>query len=117
MYTACLTLNPVQSEPDQSELKQTAVNADLQAILTCVFADGVILWTRITPRTVNETTASYNVTWTIYSGNDLSTVVQTGVSTTSAARDFTVKVSTECDMTRSCLEHAKFSCGRKLTHY
>lgn len=59
---------------------------------TCVHADGVVLWTRITPRTVNETTASYNVTWTVYSGADLSTVVQTGVSTTSAARDFTVKV-------------------------
>ncbi|KAL3155517.1 hypothetical protein ABBQ38_011069 [Trebouxia sp. C0009 RCD-2024] len=54
--------------------------------------DGVILWTRITPRTVNETTASYEVTWTVYSGDELSTVVQTGVANTSAERDFTVKV-------------------------
>ncbi|KAL3138687.1 hypothetical protein ABBQ32_006442 [Trebouxia sp. C0010 RCD-2024] len=54
--------------------------------------DGVILWTRVTPRTVNETAASYEVTWTVYSGDDLSTVVQTGVANTSAERDFTVKV-------------------------
>lgn len=54
--------------------------------------DRVILWTRITPRTVNETTASYNVTWTVFSGTNLSTVVRTGVSTTNSTRDYTVKV-------------------------
>ena len=56
-------------------------------------ADRVILWTRLTPRTVNETTASYDVAWTVYSGVDLATVVQTGNTNTSAERDFTVKVS------------------------
>lgn len=66
----------------------------LRKSLRCPTADRVILWTRLTPRTVNETTASYEVTWTVYSGVDLATVVQSGSSNTSADTDFTVKVST-----------------------
>lgn len=56
-------------------------------------ADRIILWTRITPRTVNVTTADYNVTWNVYSGEDLATVVRTGTTVAQAVRDYTVKVS------------------------
>ena len=68
-----------------------------------LIADRVILWTRLTPRTVNETTASYDVTWTVFSGADLATVVQTGSSSTSAERDFTVKVSAHKSNTKLCM--------------
>jgi phosphodiesterase/alkaline phosphatase D-like protein len=54
--------------------------------------DSIILWTRVTPRTVNISTAKYNVTWTVYSGSNLTNVVQTGVVSTDVSRDFTVKV-------------------------
>jgi phosphodiesterase/alkaline phosphatase D-like protein len=56
--------------------------------------DSIVLWTRITPRIANASTstAQYNVTWTVYTDSNLTTVAQTGVVSTSAARDFTVKV-------------------------
>jgi phosphodiesterase/alkaline phosphatase D-like protein len=56
--------------------------------------DSIVLWTRITPRIANASTstAEYNVTWTVYTGSNLTTVAQTGVVRTNASRDFTVKV-------------------------
>jgi phosphodiesterase/alkaline phosphatase D-like protein len=53
----------------------------------------IILWTRVTPRVVNISDATrYNVTWTVYSGVNLTNPVQAGVVPTNASKDFTVKV-------------------------
>jgi alkaline phosphatase D len=50
--------------------------------------DGIILWTRISP----ATDAPVRVTWQLASDPDFRSVVDTGTFTTSADRDFTVKV-------------------------
>lgn len=60
--------------------------------------DGIVLWTRITPRVLHnplakpsKTAAEYRIKWFVYTSADLKTVAQSGTATTSAERDFTVK--------------------------
>lgn len=52
--------------------------------------DGVILWTRVTP--VAGASTPVSVRWRIASDERLSQAIARGVATTSAARDYTVKV-------------------------
>ncbi|MEM1124851.1 MAG: alkaline phosphatase D family protein, partial [Bacteroidota bacterium] len=51
-------------------------------------ATSVILWTRVTPKSVG----SVKVKWTVGTDKDLKTIVQSGTITTDATRDYTVKV-------------------------
>ena len=53
-------------------------------------ADRVVLWTRVTPAA--DGSATLDVLWEIATDADFSAVVGAGVYTTSAARDYTVKV-------------------------
>jgi phosphodiesterase/alkaline phosphatase D-like protein len=52
------------------------------------YADSVVLWTRLTPETDGEAT----VMWEVFEMGGAETVVKSGEVTTSAARDYTVKV-------------------------
>ncbi|TRX62653.1 alkaline phosphatase [Fulvivirga sp. M361] len=52
-------------------------------------ADAVIIWTRITPK---DSLKSIDVTWEIAESDDFQTVLQSGIFTTDASRDYTVKV-------------------------
>ncbi len=52
--------------------------------------DRVIIWTRVTPNEMNST--PIDVAWRVATDPALTNVVQTGVFTTTAARDYTVKV-------------------------
>ncbi|MEM9687835.1 MAG: alkaline phosphatase D family protein [Pseudomonadota bacterium] len=54
-------------------------------------ATGVLLWTRVTPRFAGET----EVTWQVAKDPDFTDVVARGVTSTSAARDYTVKVEVD----------------------
>ncbi|MEY4575975.1 MAG: putative alkaline phosphatase [Pseudomonadota bacterium] len=54
--------------------------------------DAVILWTRVTPRLSGD---SYDVTWQVSADAAFREVVATGISTTDATRDFTVKVDAD----------------------
>lgn len=53
--------------------------------------DRVIIWTRITPDGM-ETPVTLDVKWQVYNDVDLQNLVQEGTFTTSAERDWTVKV-------------------------
>ncbi len=52
--------------------------------------DRVIIWTRVTPSEMNNT--PIDVAWRVATDPALTNVVQTGMFTTTAARDYTVKV-------------------------
>lgn len=52
--------------------------------------DRVIIWTRVTPNEMNNT--PIDVAWRVATDPALTNVVQTGVFTTTAVRDYTVKV-------------------------
>ncbi|MBB4080830.1 alkaline phosphatase D [Lewinella aquimaris] len=53
-------------------------------------ADRVIIWTRVTPEVLDD--QSVDVKWVVATDTGLKKVVQSGTFTTSAARDYTVKV-------------------------
>ncbi len=53
-------------------------------------SDGAIIWTRVTPETENDTT--FDVSWEVATDTGMTDVVQAGIFTTSADRDYTVKV-------------------------
>lgn len=52
--------------------------------------DRVIIWTRITPQD-EETSAVIPVKWSVYADREMTTLISSGLTETSAARDFTVK--------------------------
>ncbi len=54
-------------------------------------ATGVLLWTRVTPRFDSET----EVSWRVAKDPEFESVVASGTTSTSAARDYTVKVEVE----------------------
>lgn len=54
--------------------------------------DAVIIWTRITPQ---DPAATYGVRWKMGNDSAFTTVVAEGIDTTSADRDFTVKVDVQ----------------------
>ena len=54
-------------------------------------SDRVILWTRVTPSSANDAN-DFQVNWEIASDEAFAKVLKTGSLTTSAARDFTLKV-------------------------
>jgi alkaline phosphatase D len=56
-------------------------------------SDRVILWTRVTPNTQNDTTLM--VTWAVATDTGMTNVVQSGTVTTDASRDYTVKVDAD----------------------
>src|ERR1041385_315762 len=51
--------------------------------------DRVILWTRVTPE---DSTSNVNVKWEIAASKDFSSIIKSDSLSTSAARDFTIKV-------------------------
>ncbi|MEO1448353.1 MAG: alkaline phosphatase D family protein [Bacteroidota bacterium] len=53
-------------------------------------SDGVIIWTRVTPETQNDTTL--DVFWAVATDTGMTNVIQSGTFTTDANRDYTVKV-------------------------
>ena len=53
-------------------------------------ADRVVIWTRVTPETMDDRTI--DVEWTVATDPGLKNAVRTGTFPTSAARDYTVKV-------------------------
>lgn len=54
-------------------------------------ADGVIIWTRVTP----ETDAPITVSWQLASDPAMTDIVQTGTVTTDSTRDYTVKIDVD----------------------
>jgi len=54
-------------------------------------ATGILLWTRVTPRFEGET----EVTWHVARDPELTDIVKSGVTSTTAKRDYTVKVDVE----------------------
>lgn len=54
--------------------------------------DAVIIWTRITPQ---DPAATYDVRWKVGNDSAFTTIVAEGIDSTSAARDFTVKVDVQ----------------------
>lgn len=56
-------------------------------------SDRVIIWTRVTPDTPNDTTLE--VAWEVATDTGMTNVVQSGTFTTDASRDYTVKVDVD----------------------
>lgn len=55
--------------------------------------DRVIIWTRVTPDTPNDTTLE--VAWAVATDTGMTNVVQSGSFTTDASRDYTIKVDVD----------------------
>lgn len=55
-------------------------------------SDRVIIWTRVTPETTIQPGETINVNWRVASDVQMTNIVASGTTSTSDARDFTVKV-------------------------
>ncbi|KAL4437159.1 hypothetical protein ABPG75_004298 [Micractinium tetrahymenae] len=94
------------------------------AVHSCVFqswcgpgdplSDSIILWTRVTPRETNATKLagmSIPVTWVVSSKPSFASTQASGQATTSAARDFTVKVDAKGNLRPGVIYYYKFVAG------
>lgn len=75
--------NPPSFNPDWAPFFHGVASGD-------PLADRVIIWTRLTPE--NMEAGPFTVSWRIAIDPELEDVIQSGMSTTDASRDFTIKI-------------------------